>query len=509
MASGPIDKIVILGGGTAGWMAAAAIAKAWQHPARQIVVVESEEIGTVGVGEATVPSIHLFNAMLGVDMAEVMRATGATFKLGIEFAGWGGLERRYMHPFSGFGANPQDRLFPPLWLKYAAQHKSDHLDLYNLNSVAAHAGRFDLARTGHTSQGWAAEAGPMTYAVHFDAALYARYLRAYAERRGVVRIEGKVRAVDQEAETGFIRGLMLESGQRVDGDFFIDCSGFRGLLIGETLKTGYDDWSHWLPCDRAVAVASENAGPPVPYTRAMADQAGWRWRIPLQHRAGNGYVYASAYLDDDVAEARLLEGLEGVAIGTPRRLRFTTGRRHQAWKHNCLALGLAAGFLEPLESTSIHLIQTAILRLISLFPDKRFEPVEIAEFNRQTRDEYDDIRDFLITHYKLTDRDDTAFWRYCRDMAVPDRVAETLDLFAAKGRLRARQEHLFSAHSWLAMLVGQGLLPRGSDPLLDGMPEAQLTDRMNRTRQVLQRAASAMSSHQAFIDAFCKAPQEP
>jgi len=237
----------------------------------------------------------------------------------------------------------------------------------------------------------------------------------------------------------------------------------------------------------------------------MADEAGWRWRIPLQHRAGNGYVYASAYIDDEAAEARLLAGLEGPAVATPRRLRFTTGRRHQAWKHNCLALGLAAGFLEPLESTSIHLIQTSILRLISLFPDKSFEPVEIAEFNRQTRDEYDDIRDFLITHYKLTTRDDTAFWRYCRDMAVPDRVTEAMNLFAAKGRLMARQEHLFSPHSWLAVLVGQGVMPRGSDPLLDGLPAEQLADRMSRTRQVLARAAQAMSSHQAFIDAFCKA----
>jgi len=505
MSSGPIETIVILGGGTAGWMAAAAIAKAWQKPDRRIVVVESEEIGTVGVGEATVPSIHLFNGMLGVDTADVMRATGATFKLGIEFSGWGGADRRYMHPFSGFGANPQDRLFPPLWLKYATQNGEDSLDAYNLNTVAAHAGRFDLARSGLARSGPAAEAGPMTFAVHFDAALYARYLRAYAEGRGVVRVEGKAVAVDQDAASGFIRGLTLESGQHIDGDFFIDCSGFRGLLIGETLKTGYDDWSHWLPCDRAVAVASQNAGPSVPYTRAMADEAGWRWRIPLQHRAGNGYVYASAYIDDEAAEARLLAGLEGPAVATPRRLRFTTGRRHQAWKHNCLALGLAAGFLEPLESTSIHLIQTSILRLISLFPDKSFEPVEIAEFNRQTRDEYDDIRDFLITHYKLTTRDDTAFWRYCRDMAVPDRVTEAMNLFAAKGRLMARQEHLFSPHSWLAVLVGQGVMPRGSDPLLDGLPAEQLADRMSRTRQVLARAAQAMSSHQAFIDAFCKA----
>jgi len=498
MPQGPIEKIVILGGGTAGWMAAAAIAKAWQQPGRQIVLIESDEIGIVGVGEATVPSIHLFNSLVGIDTADVMRATGATFKLGIEFDGWGGVGRRYMHPFSGFGANAQDRLFPPLWLKYAGlrtrRGADERLDLYNLNSVAAYAGRFDLAP---------GEAGAMTYAFHFDAALYARYLRGHAERRGVVRREGKVAAVDQDADTGFILGVTLDSGEVVAGDFFIDCSGFRGLLIGDTLKTGYDDWSHWLPCDRAIAVASANAGPPPPYTKAIADQAGWRWRIPLQHRTGNGYVYASAHMDDDAAEARLLDQLEGATASTPRRLRFVTGRRHQAWNRNCLALGLAAGFLEPLESTSIHLIQTSILRLISLFPDKGFEPAEINEFNRQTRDEYDDIRDFLITHYKLTTRDDTAFWRYCRDMAVPDRVAENLDLFAAKGRLMARPEHLFSPHSWLAVLVGQGLMPRGADPLLEGLPEAQLAERMDRTRQILERAAAAMPRHETFIGAFC------
>ena len=500
MSSGPIETIVILGGGTAGWMAAAAIAKAWQKPDRRIVVVESEEIGTVGVGEATVPSIHLFNGMLGIDTADVMRATGATFKLGIEFSGWGGVDRRYMHPFSGFGANSQDRLFPPLWLKYAAQHGDDGLDAYNLNSVAAHAGRFDMARSGP-----AAEAGPMTYAVHFDAALYARYLRAYAEGRGVVRVEGKVATVAQDPASGLIRDLTLESGQRIAGDFFIDCSGFRGLLIGETLKTGYDDWSHWLPCDRAVAVASENAGPPVPYTRAMADAAGWRWRIPLQHRAGNGYVYASAYLDDDAAEARLLAGLEGPPVATPRRLRFTTGRRSQAWTHNCLALGLAAGFLEPLESTSIHLIQTSILRLISLFPDKSFEPAEIAEFNRQTRDEYDDIRDFLIVHYKLTDRDDTAFWRYCRDMAVPDRLTERMDLYASFGRIYEESREQFGQASWLAVLNGQGLRPGASEPNIAGINQAQgpepIRQWLGDMRQTIQACCDHMPSHEAFLRA--------
>ena len=499
---GPIETIVILGGGAAGWMAAAALAKAWQFEARRIVVIESEEIGIVGVGEASVPTIHGFNGMLGLDPAEFLRACNGTFKLGIEFVDWGERGRRYMHPFTLYGADVRSKLFPNLWLKYAqglqARGETSLLDDYNLASMAAVAGRFVLPRPGQP-----AGIGPLNYAFHFDASLYAACLRAYAERRGVARIEGKVGSVEQDAETGFVTALKLESGARVAGDFFIDCSGFRGVIIEQALKCGYDDWSRWLPCDRAVAVASAPVGPVAPFTRSTADDAGWRWRIPLQHRIGNGYVYASGYLADDAAEARLLETIDGAPLADPRRLRFTTGRRRRAWDRNCLALGLASGFMEPLESTSIHLIQTAILRLLSLFPDKGFEAVEINEFNRQTQEEHENIRDFLITHYKLTTRDDTAFWRFCRDMDVPERVRENLALFAARGRLAQRPEHLFSAQSWQAVLIGQGQLPRGYDPLLYDMPAEALDAQMRQTHEALRGAVAAMPPHDVFLKAFC------
>ncbi len=482
-------------------MAAAALAKALDKQATRITLVESDEIGIVGVGEATVPSIHIFNNLLGLDRADFMRACQATFKLGIEFKGWGGVDRAYMHPFTMYGRD-RGRAFPAAWLKYALLLKSrgetPDIDAFNAGSVAATQGKFFLPPPG-------AAGGPLAFAYHFDAGLYARYLRGYAEKRGVTRVEGKVTDVTQDPDSGFIRSITLESGQTVAGDFFIDCSGFRGVLIEQTLKAGYQDWSHWLPCNRAVAVACETVEPPTPYTRSTADTAGWRWRIPLQHRVGNGYVYAAEHLSDDDAEARLLETLDGKVIGTPRRLRFVTGRRNRVWDRNCLALGLASGFMEPLESTSIHLIQTALLRLIRLFPDKRFEPADIAEFNRQTVEEYDDIRDFLITHYKLTERGDTPFWTACRDMAVPDKVIANFDLFAATGRLMHKPEHLFGPQSWIAVLVGQGLLPRGGDPLLAHVSPADLEAEMIRHRDGLAAEVAAMPTHQAIIAQFCKA----
>jgi tryptophan halogenase len=498
---GPLENIVILGGGAAGWMAAAVLAKTLEHQTTRITLVESDEIGIVGVGEATVPTIHAFNGLLGLDTADFMRACQATFKLGIQFKGWGGLDRTYMHPFTMYGAD-RGRLFATAWLKYARLLKergeTADIDAFNAGSVASAQGRFILPRPGAPSV-------PLAFAYHFDASLYARYLRGYAEKRGVARVEGKVTTVAQDPDSGFIQSIVLENGQTVAGDFFIDCSGFRGVLIEQTLKAGYQDWSHWLPCNRAVAVPSESVEAPAPYTRSTADTAGWRWRIPLQHRVGNGYVYASDFISDDDAEARLLASLDGQALAAPRRLRFVTGRRNRVWDRNCLALGLASGFMEPLESTSIHLIQTALLRLIRLFPDKRFEPADIAEFNRQTVEEYDDIRDFLITHYKLTDRSDTPFWAACRDMAVPDKVTANLELFAATGRLTHRPEHLFGPQSWIAVLVGQGLLPRGSDPLLGHVPPAGLEAEMIRHRDAIAAEVDAMPTHQALIGAFCKA----
>lgn len=483
----PITRIVILGGGTAGWMAASALSKALSNIGAHITVVESDDIGIVGVGEATVPSIHAFNALLGLNTAEFLERCQATIKLGIAFEDWGALGRRYMHAFSPYGLGKGPGQFHRIWLKHAhaARMRGETLDIddCNIGSLAARAGKF--APNANLPQS-------LVHAYHFDAALYGQYLRGYAETRGVTRIEGKVEHVTQDTETGFIQSLVLQSGQAVEGQFFIDCSGFAGLLIEKTLKAGYESWQHWLPCDRAIAVPSENAGPPAPYTRSKADAAGWMWRIPLQHRSGNGYVYSSAHIDDDRAEARLLAQLDGKATADLRRLRFVTGRRRKAWSHNCVALGLAAGFMEPLESTSIHLIQTSIFRLLSLFPDTSFAPAEIAEFNRQTAEEYEDIRDFLIAHYKVTRRDDTPFWAACRDMAVPDRVSNIIGLFAANGRLTMRPEHLFSTQSWLAILLGQGGLPEGYDPLLRPMPDAEAARFVDDVRARLDAAVSGL-----------------
>ncbi len=488
-----IDSIVILGGGTAGWMAASALSKALAGLGTRITVVESDEIGIVGVGEATVPSIHAFNALLGLPIPEFLERCQATIKLGISFENWGTMGRRYMHAFSPYGLASGPGHFHRLWLKHAhaARLRGETLDIdgCNIGAKAAGAGKFTTGQNLPQT---------LIHAYHFDASLYGQYLRSHAEKRGVRRVEGKVEHITQDPETGFIEALVLQSGQAVAGDFFIDCSGFNGLLIEKTLKAGYESWAHWLPCDRAIAVPSENAGPPALFTRSRADEAGWMWRIPLQHRNGNGYVYASAHSDDDRAEARLLAQLDGKATAAPRRLRFVTGRRKQAWSKNCLALGLAAGFLEPLESTSIHLIQTSIFRLLSLFPDTSFAPAEINEFNRQTTEEYEDIRDFLIAHYKVTSRSDTPFWTACRDMAVPDRVNNIIGLFAANGRLTMRPEHLFSTQSWLAILLGQGGLPEGYDPLLRPMPEAEAARHVEAVQARLDEAVRQMPDYGTF-----------
>ena len=482
-----ISHVVILGGGTAGWMAAAALAKGLNGQPTRITVIESEDIGIVGVGEATVPSIHAFNTLLGLSTNAFMQRCQATIKLGISFVDWGRKGQRYMHAFSPYGAGPQGAQFHRLWPKFAhearARGETPDIDRYNIGAVAAFSGRFGRSTDV-----------PLNHAYHFDAALYGQYLRDYATQRGVTRIEGRVVSVAQNAETGFIEALSLQSGDVISGDFFIDCSGFTGVLIEGALKTGYDSWAHWLPCDRAIAVPSELTDGIVPYTRSTAQDAGWIWRIPLQHRAGNGYVYASSYISDDAAEARLLAQLDGPAVAAPRRLRFTAGKRKQVWNRNCLALGLAAGFLEPLESTSIHLIQTSIFRLLSLFPDKDFNAAEIAEFNRQTSDEYENVRDFLIAHYKLGQRDER-FWTACADMPVPDRVSDILALFAANGRLTLRPEHLFSTNSWLAVLLGQGGLPAGYDPLLRPMPSGELADRIQAMRRHIDAVVRALPAY--------------
>ena len=456
-----IRSVLIVGGGTAGWMSAAMLANALQRDCT-ITLIESEEIGTVGVGEATIPPIRLFNQTLGVDERDFLKATRGTFKLGIEFVNWGRQGHRYFHPF---GPHGRDFDMVPLhqhWLKARREGDPASLDDHAMAWALAREGRFT-----HPSPDPRSVLSTFDYAYHFDAGLYARFLRDYAERKGVRRIEGKIAGARLRGNDGFVAGVAMEDGRQVEADLFIDCSGFRGLLIEQTLGTGYEEWNHWLPCDRAVAMPCETAGEPVPYTRSTAQEAGWQWRIPLQHRTGNGYVFCSQFLDETRAADLLAQRLEGKALGDPRPLRFTTGRRRLHWNRNVVAVGLSSGFLEPLESTSIHLIQANIAKLIALFPDRDFDVATRDEFNRIAATEMERIRDFLILHYKLTQRDDAELWRYCAAMDIPDTLATTIEHFRRHGRLIAREMDLFAAPSWLAVHIGQFNDPMGHDPLID------------------------------------------
>ena len=500
----PLQRVVIVGGGTAGWMCAAACARLLGPNGPHVTVVESEEIGTVGVGEATIPTLHMFNDLLGIDEATFLSRTMGTFKLGIEFDGWFRPGTAYLHPFGRHGLDRIDAKFHQMWLRLSRDGRqreaAGDISAYNLCAVAARLGRF-----GHLSRAQAAALPSMSYAFHFDAALYARFLREYAEQRGVTRIEGLITGVNQVAETGYVTSVTLRSGQDVGGDLFIDCSGFRGLLIEETLNTGYEDWSAWLPCDRAVAVPCESAGELLPYTRAIADAAGWRWRIPLQHRTGNGYVYHSGTLEDDQAEARLIETLDGRALSAPRRLKFQAGRRKSLWNKNVVALGLAGGFIEPLESTSIHLIQTGIMRLLTHFPDASFSPASRRAFNRLGLEEYEQVRDLIIFHYKANERGGLPFWRDCREMAIPDSLAEKIALFHETGRIARYRDELFTEDSWLAVMLGQGIVPVSYDPVVDGIPLEGLERAVRDLRVAVSRAAEALPRHTEFISAHCKA----
>lgn len=498
-AHGPVANVVIVGGGTAGWMCAAAMARMLGQRV-SVTVVESDEIGTVGVGEATIPTIQTFNQILGLNEDDFMRHTQASFKLGIEFVDWDVQGERYLHPFGVHGRDALEYRFHQLWLRLR-DLTSDAGDIgdYNISSVAARLGRFSRPRGGPDTI-----LSTLGYAFHFDAGLYARYLRAYAEKRGIVRVEGLITGVDQHPETGFVQSLCLKDGRKISGDLFVDCSGFRGLLIEQTLKAGYEDWSRWLPCNSAVAVPCESAPELLPYTRATADAAGWRWRIPLQHRIGNGYVYSSAHIEDDAAEAQLLRNLDGKPLATPRRLRFTAGHRKKMWDRNVVALGLAGGFIEPLESTSIHLIQVGIMRLLTLFPDMGFAQADIDEFNRASCLEYEQVRDFIILHYKATRRMDTDFWRRCGDMDVPATLHHKMELFRSRGHIFRSQDELFTVDSWLAVMVGQGLVPRGHDPMVDTIDEADLKHNMLGLKAGVYKTAEALPGHAAYIAANCK-----
>lgn len=502
MSATSIRNLVIVGGGTAGWMAAAAFARVL-GPAYKVTLVESEQIGTVGVGEATVPHIKAFNNLLGINEAEFVRQTQGTFKLGIEFADWRRVGESYLHGFGTEIGHPLGLLpFHQYWIKGHHAGWAKPLGSYTLNTMAAPLGRFMTSASDVPAQSPLAN---IAYAYHFDAALYARFLRAYSEQRGVRRIEGIVEQVQRDGGSGHVQSLRLQDGQVLEGDLFIDCSGFRGLLIEQALQTGWHDFSHWLPCDRALAVACEKVGPPIPYTRSTARAAGWQWRIPLQHRTGNGYVYSSAHISDDEAAETLLTNLDGKPLGEPRPLRFTTGRRKASWNGNVVALGLASGFMEPLESTSIHLIQSGISKLLELFPRDGISPVLVQRYNDRLAFEFDRIRDFLVLHYHATERDDSSFWRQCRDMAIPDALQTTLDLFRDSGRFYRNGEEMFAEISWVQVMVGQGIMPVSYHPLVDQVPEGELQRFMGSVEQTIAACANAMPPHQAFIERYCAA----
>jgi tryptophan halogenase len=492
-------RVVIVGGGTAGWMAAAALARFLER-GWDISLVESDAIGTVGVGEATIPQIRLFHAALGIDEDTFLRATLGTFKLGILFAGWGAPGDAYMHGFGNVGRDIGLIGFHHYWLRARAQGAGGVLGDHCPNVVAALANRFER---GDATTATAARPY-LPHAFHVDASLYAGFLRRMAEQQGVRRHEGRIVGVARDPASGDIDSVRLEDGRTVAGDLFLDCSGFRALLLGEALGVGYEDWSHWLPCDRALAIPCARTEPLAPYTRASAQAAGWQWRIPLQHRTGNGLVYCSAALSDEDATATLMANLDGAPLADPRPIHFTTGRRAQAWAHNVVALGLSSGFLEPLESTSIHMVQSAIERLLAFLPGGRPDRPAVAEYNRQTAAETEAIRDFIILHYHANRRPEP-FWRQLAAMTLPDRLQARLETWAEAGRMFHDGRELFTPAGWVQVLLGQGVIPTRWHPLADQLSAAELAELMGLTHRIAEEAAGRMMLHADFIARRCRA----
>jgi tryptophan halogenase len=487
-------RIVVAGGGTAGWMAAAAIARTLGRAA-EVTLVESEAIGTIGVGESTIPPLVSYNRLLGINEAEFMRATQATFKLGILFDNWKEVGHRYFHSFGLTGKDHWAAGFQHFWMHGLTKGHIQSYDDYCLELVAALQGRF-----AHLPD------DRMNYAYQLDSGLYARFLRAMAEDDGTRRVEGRIADVELDAESGNIAALRLDGGQRIEGDLFLDCTGFRALLIGGALHVGFDDWTHWLPCDAAIALQTENVRSPVPYTRAMAHDAGWQWRIPLQHRTGNGIVYCSRYLSREDALDRLLGDVEGQVLTEPNMLRFVTGARRKQWHRNCIAVGLSGGFMEPLESTSIHLIQRAVLRLIRMLPAG--DPIserDIAEFNDQQMQDMLQIRDFLILHYKATDRRDSAFWRQCRTMEVPETLEQKIELFRDTGRVFRRNEELFAENSWVQVMMGQGITPVSYHPIAAKLSDTDLDRLLIGLRESVSRTVASLPVHGDYVARYCGA----
>ncbi|MBB6092431.1 tryptophan halogenase [Povalibacter uvarum] len=495
MQTRPVKRVVIAGGGTAGWTAAAALAQQL-GPLLDITLVESEEIGTVGVGESTIPTIRTFNALLGLDEREFMRETQASFKLGIAFENWARLGDRYFHAFGEIGRSTWMGGFHNMWLMAKAAGFGGDIGEYCFEHQAAEAGKFALSETV-----------PINFSFHLDASLYARFLRAKSEPKGVKRIEGKIARVEQDPESGHVTALMLESGQRVEGDLFIDCTGFRGLLIEQTLKAGYEDWRHWLPTDSALAVQTGSTERILPYTRAIARTAGWQWRIPLQSRVGNGLVFCSAHQSEEQARTELLANLEGAPLFDPRLIRYVTGRRRKSWGKNVIALGLSSGFVEPLESTSIHLIQIGVTRLIKMFPFAGDFEALSARYNEHARVEFERIRDFIILHYKLTERDDTSFWRACRDMEIPDSLVERIALFRESGYAYQGPEDLFTVSSWVFVMIGQRLMPKQHHHMGAMLGDQRLRRALDSLKGSIAQGVTSMPRHKDFLRQYCPAPQ--
>jgi len=489
--SGSTRRIVIAGGGTAGWMAAAAICRTLGKVV-DVTLVESDAIGTIGVGESTIPPLVTYNRLLGINEADFMRATNATFKLGIMFDNWKDVGESYFHSFGLTGKDHWSAGFQHFWMHGLTKGQTQSYDDYCLELVAAREGKF-----AHLPD------ERMNYAYQLDSTLYAKFLRGMAEADGIKRVEGKIANVELDGERGDIAALVLESGARIEGDLFLDCTGFRALLIGQTLGVGHEDWTHWLPCDSAIALQTESVGPAVPFTRAIAHDAGWQWRIPLQHRVGNGYVWCSRYLDKDTALERLMANVEGKVLTDPNVLRFGAGTRLKQWHRNCVAVGLSGGFMEPLESTSIHLIQRAVLRIIRMLPAGAISERDVTEFNDQQMQDMLQIRDFLILHYKATNRRDSEFWRYCAEMPIPDTLEQKIELFRETGRVFRRNEELFVENSWVQVMMGQGITPQSYHPVAEKLTDEELSRLLATIRDGVARTVNSLPDHATYVSQYC------
>ena len=504
-----VHSVVIVGGGTSGWMCAAAIARI-SPPNTTITLVESEDIGVIGVGEATIPTLMEFNNFLGIKESDLLRECQGTFKLGIDFVDWYQKGKSYFHPFGFYGRDTPEFSFHQLWLRLNEMSKNGSapadaagdISEYNLCTVASRLGRFSPPNGGADSI-----LSTMRYAYHFDSARYGQMLRRYAEQKNVIRVEGKVTRVEQDTDSGLITSVTLENSHVLAGELFVDCSGFKSLLINGAMKSEFIDWSHYLPCDSAIALQTELSGAPSPFTRSTADDAGWRWRIPLQTRMGNGHVYSSQFMSQEDALQRLINGVEGKPLTEPLPLKFQTGHRKAFWEKNCIAIGLAGGFIEPLESTSIHLAQMGIQRLVNLWPGRGCNSAEIAEYNRLMTADYQRLRDFIVLHYHATQRQDSEFWRYVKNMPIPDTLASKLEIFRGSGRIIASPEDLFTPHSWLAVMLGQGVSPRNYDALVDRVPANSLMQNMQGLKHAVAKTAASLPTHQDYINRYCAATE--